>query len=381
MRRIVASALVLVAALCGGCASVTHGTTHSLRIDTVTAAGETVDNAECTLTNDHGTTLARSGTASPVRRSRADLDIRCAAPGQPDAKARLVSRANVGLAGNIVLGGAIGAVIDHNTGAAYTYPGWVRLVFGHFGVFDRREEQDGVAMTSTGGVLVQGASSGGTAAVATQAAPATPVSTQPAAATAPAPQAAAATPPLGTALAQGDSFDYRITDRASHRTSTVVLRADRVEGNEVSFNSGARVEATNGTVLRITSMLAGELDQVTPPGGWMLSGRTPGGSWKMKHRSLVPASGMSYDLDASVEGEQKLLVQGRELRTLRIALRGWAENRNPAMTARARYEGTAWLSPELRRVVRYEARSRASANSSARFDIDETIELVRIGRD
>jgi hypothetical protein len=51
------------------------------------------------------------------------------------------------------------------------------------------------------------------------------------------------------------------------------------------------------------------------------------------------------------------------------------------MTARARYEGTAWLSPELKRVVRFEARSRASANSNAHFNIDETIELVRIGHD
>ena len=36
----------------------------------------------------------------------------------------------------------IGAVIDHNTGNAYTYPSWVRLVFGRTLTFDRRSEKD-----------------------------------------------------------------------------------------------------------------------------------------------------------------------------------------------------------------------------------------------
>lgn len=357
MLRISFGAAALAILLCTGCASVTQGTTHNLRIETLTERGEHVDGADCTLANDQGTAIARSGTSTQVRRSSKDLEITCAAAGHPDARARLVSRANAGLAGNILLGGAVGAVIDHNTGAAYTYPGWVRLVFGQFAVFDRNDEREGMAMTPAGVTLAQG--------------PATSVAT-------PGRPAASVTP---VPVAKGDIFDYRLTDRTSGREQVVVLRAERVSGNEVSFNNGARVETPHGGLVRLNAALTGELDQVTPPGGWMLGGRPPTGSWKMKHRSIVPGSGMSYDLDAYVEGEQKIRVAGREMRTLRIGLRGWAENRNPAMTASGTYQATAWLSPELGRVVRFEVKARSSGSSSARFEIDEVAELVRTGTD
>jgi hypothetical protein len=356
MRTIAAAGSLLAILLCTGCASVTQGTTHSLRIETVTAQGQQLDGADCTLANDQGTTIAKSGTSTQVRRSSKDLEVSCAAAGLPDAKGRLVSRANAGLAGNIIIGGAVGAVIDHNTGAAYTYPGWVRLVFGEFNVFDRRDEREGTAMAALGTPLVQGA----------------PVNVQ-------APNAA---PVAVVAVARGQTFQYRVTDRASGRHQDVALRAERVEGGEVSFNNGARVEDANGGVLRLNAAIVGELDNVTPPGGWLQGGRVPTGQWKMKHRSMVPASTYTYDLDASAEGEQKLRVDGQELRAVRIALRGWVEHRLGGIPSRAPYEATAWLSPELRRVVRFEARARTSGNmGSSYFEINETAELVRFARD
>lgn len=360
LNNVILAGLGLATLLLTGCASVTQGTTHALRIETMTEQGDIVNGADCTLSNDHGTTIAKSGGSSQVRRSSQDLEVTCNQAGQKEAKARLVSRANAGLAGNIIIGGAIGAVVDHNTGAAYTYPGWVRLVFGQFSLFDRRDEREGMAMVPPGAVLAQGRSSPAAAVPAT---------------------GEGAKPVVSGGVARGDTFDYRITDRTFNRQQTVVLRAERVENGRVSFNNGTRVESGSGEVVELTAVTAGELDQVTPPGGWMQGGRVPSGSWKMKHRSMVPASGMSYDLDAFVEGEQKMVIDGRELRTVRVALRGWAENRNPQMTSRAMYHGTAWISPELGRVVRFEVKSRANGNSSANFRIDETIELVRIGRD
>lgn len=352
MRSIAAPILALTV-LCTGCASVTQGTTHSLRIETITEKGEQLDGANCTLRNDQGTTVASSGSSTPVRRSSQDLDVTCTAAGLPDAQARLVSRANAGLAGNILIGGGIGALIDHTSGSAYTYPGWVRLVFGQFHIFDRRDEVEGMAMTPPGATLAQG--------------PAVQLSRPDA-------------PPLEVLpVAVGDSFDYRVTDRQTGRTSNVVLRAEREEGGELIFNNGNRVELRDGTV-RLNAVLVGEADQLTPPGGWLLNGRTPTGMWKMKHRSIVPASGMSYDLQATAEGEQTLVVGGRSLRTVRIGLRGWAVNRNAAMTATAPYRGTVWVSPELRRVVRMEVNARTMDNTSARISIDEVVELVGIGR-
>ena len=56
---------------------------------------------------------------------------------------RAISRANAGMAGNIIFGGGIGAIIDHNKGTAYTYPTWIQLIFGKTLVFDRSAEKDG----------------------------------------------------------------------------------------------------------------------------------------------------------------------------------------------------------------------------------------------
>ena len=71
------------------------------------------------------------------------MDITCVQAGQPEAKGRAISRANAGMAGNIIFGGGIGAIIDHNKGTAYTYPTWLQLVFGQTLVFDRRDEKEG----------------------------------------------------------------------------------------------------------------------------------------------------------------------------------------------------------------------------------------------
>lgn len=147
MRIAVALALAFIALLSAGCASLTQGTTHAVRIDTVTASGLPVAGADCTFSNDHGSGTGKSGSAVPVRRSGSDLEVTCTAPGEPEAKGRLVSRPNAGFAGNLfMLGGAIGALVDHVSGAAYDYPSWVRLMFGETVVYDQRDEHGTAVM-------------------------------------------------------------------------------------------------------------------------------------------------------------------------------------------------------------------------------------------
>lgn len=147
--RVVLAALAL-AILCTGCASVTQGRRTPVRVDTVTESGERVDGAGCTLRNDRTTTSSASGATAYVRRSGRDLEVTCTQAGQPDARGRLISRANLGMFGNVIAGGVIGAVVDHNTGAAYTYPTWVQLVFGRELVFDRNQEHEGSPMLAPG---------------------------------------------------------------------------------------------------------------------------------------------------------------------------------------------------------------------------------------
>ena len=135
--------LLSVVAATTGCASVVNDVTHPVKIETKTDSGELVSGAQCTLTNDKASTTAKSGETANVRRSSTDLSVVCKHPDNPDATAKATSRVNGGMFGNIILGGGIGAVIDHNRGTAYTYPTWMQLVFGKSLAFDRRDEKDG----------------------------------------------------------------------------------------------------------------------------------------------------------------------------------------------------------------------------------------------
>ncbi|MDP2016927.1 hypothetical protein [Hydrogenophaga sp.] len=143
------SVLVAGAFALTGCASVINDVTHPMKIETKTSTGHVVAGAECKLTNDYGVFQAKSGDTVQVRRSSKDLDIVCKDPANPDAVAKAISRANGGMFGNILLGGGIGAIIDHNKGTAYSYPLWVQLVFGKSLVFDRSTEKDGVPTVGT----------------------------------------------------------------------------------------------------------------------------------------------------------------------------------------------------------------------------------------
>lgn len=128
---------------CVGCASVMNDSTHPMRVETRTSNGEIISNADCKMTNDYGSISVKSGDTTQVRRSGKDLDIVCKHPQNEDGQGRAISRANGGMWGNIILGGGIGAIVDHNKGTAYTYPTWVQLVFGKSLVFDRSVEKEG----------------------------------------------------------------------------------------------------------------------------------------------------------------------------------------------------------------------------------------------
>lgn len=145
LRTLILGACVVSA----GCASVVNETTQPVKVETKTSEGAPVSGADCKLSNDYGTVSIKSGERAQVHRSNKDLDIVCTDPSNPDATARAISRVNAGMWGNIIIGGGIGAVIDHSRGTAYTYPTWVQLVFGKTLVFDRSAEQDGQPVTGT----------------------------------------------------------------------------------------------------------------------------------------------------------------------------------------------------------------------------------------
>jgi hypothetical protein len=123
MARVLATlAVALPCAGCAGCASGVNDVAHPMKVQTRTDAGEFVADAHCKMSDDRGVFSVESGEAVQARRSSKDLEIVCKHPTNPDANGKAISRADAGMWGNIVLGGGVGAIIDHNKGTGSTYP-------------------------------------------------------------------------------------------------------------------------------------------------------------------------------------------------------------------------------------------------------------------
>lgn len=143
MRIFVFSAALILT----GCASITSESMQLVRVDALDESGEKVAEARCTLINDKGEYVLEPGKHTMVGKSSKNLNITCVAADRADeATGTLISRAGAGMFGNILFGGGIGAIIDHNRGTAYNYPDWVQLVFGKVLTFDRTKNKEGEPM-------------------------------------------------------------------------------------------------------------------------------------------------------------------------------------------------------------------------------------------
>lgn len=126
-----------------GCASIVNDSTNPVRFETYSTNGVEIKDAECKYENDYGQHTVKTPATVNVRRSSKDLQVTCVKAGEADGRGVAISRANAGMAGNIIFGGGIGAIIDHNKGTAYTYPMWMRVVMGKLLTFDRRADVEG----------------------------------------------------------------------------------------------------------------------------------------------------------------------------------------------------------------------------------------------
>jgi hypothetical protein len=135
-------AVICIASLAfSGCATITSSEMQSLTLSTKTADGQAVDKAKCTLKNDKGTwELVSPGTIT-VHRSAEDLMVECKKEGIADGFLRAISRAAGGMWGNIIIGGGIGAIIDHTKGNGYNYPDDLPLKMGESVIVDRSQKQ------------------------------------------------------------------------------------------------------------------------------------------------------------------------------------------------------------------------------------------------
>ncbi|WP_174978377.1 hypothetical protein [Bordetella trematum] len=137
----------VLALVLSGCASITGEKTQLVRVDVLDEQGAAVGDAKCELKNDKGEYQIESGKHAMVNKSGENLSISCKSAQRTDeASGTAISRAGAGMFGNILFGGGIGAIIDHNRGTAYNYPEWVQVVFGRIVTFDRSKYTEGRPM-------------------------------------------------------------------------------------------------------------------------------------------------------------------------------------------------------------------------------------------
>jgi len=60
------------------------------------------------------------------------MQATCRKEGREPGRAAIVSDTKGSMFGNILLGGGIGAIVDHNNGSAYEYPTLIQIVMGGF---------------------------------------------------------------------------------------------------------------------------------------------------------------------------------------------------------------------------------------------------------
>lgn len=115
--------------LVSGCSTLTgEGTAQSISVDTVErASGDRIIDARCDLSNDEGSWTVVTPGSVMVHRSNKPLSVKCQKSGYIQDYSSVDSKTKANMWGNLIIGGGIGAIIDHNNGSAYDYPDVVRI--------------------------------------------------------------------------------------------------------------------------------------------------------------------------------------------------------------------------------------------------------------
>ncbi|TFZ06143.1 serine protease [Ramlibacter henchirensis] len=173
-------------------------------------------------------------------------------------------------------------------------------------------------------------------------------------------------------------FEYQLRDRLTGLVRRVVYRVDRREAGLVVINGGTRVEDVEGRVVTLTAAIAGEFEEAMPPGGWVLGGKAPDQNWSGTYMAVGDGRPFGMELRSAWQGEEMVQVAGRALRAMKVQFKGFTTRGGGARTnPPGSYSAVAWYSPELGRVVRFEARTRGGLGHTA-FVVDEVLELTGV---
>jgi len=124
--------ILAVAALSTACASIMGSSDQTISVET-RAATEQVSGALCELDNDKGKWFVTTPGSTTIARSNEALIVSCRKDDLAPGIVTVESTTKGSMAGNILFGGVIGVIVDHNSGAAYEYPTLIQVLMGQSG--------------------------------------------------------------------------------------------------------------------------------------------------------------------------------------------------------------------------------------------------------
>jgi hypothetical protein len=147
MNKKLCIAAVVSLALTSGCSTITQSEVQRLSV-TASHEGAPIKDVECSLTNDKGTWQTKAPSQVDVRKSGENLSVVCKKEGFIDGLLTAISRAAGSMWGNIIFGGGIGAIIDHNKGTGYDYPNTLPVEMGKSVTVDKKSETEAPKQTA-----------------------------------------------------------------------------------------------------------------------------------------------------------------------------------------------------------------------------------------
>ena len=122
---VISSVLLLVS----GCSTLTgDGTAQSINVETIeVTSGNRIIDVRCDLSNDEGSWTVLTPGAVMVHRSNKPLSVNCQKSGYLQDYKSVDSKTKGNMWGNLLIGGGIGAIIDHSNGSAYDYPPVIKV--------------------------------------------------------------------------------------------------------------------------------------------------------------------------------------------------------------------------------------------------------------
>lgn len=351
--------VLTAAALLSGCASVTGSTTQSVSVQTREMEIGELRGAVCELANSKGRWFVTTPGSVMIHRSNDDMQVYCSKAGYETGRTSVVSATKAEMFGNILVGGVIGAVIDHNSGSGYEYPGFIQVLMralsnpDRAGYFEQTKSADS-ASTPTASAVQPRLSAERDMAQRLDADGDTSRSEG------------------GTRPRVGDRWTYRYSDGFS-KSGTYTVRVKAVSADEISdeVQAGWKKEvSTFSPGLALTNRKVGDLllREVSP---YLLSlGPTePTPEWR--NISILPGD---ESFKARHVGTEIVQVQAGSFEASKIVIEGRDVMKNVYAGLLTRpYTVTIWYAPAVKRFVKL----LFSAQGGGVFTAEnETIELI-----